>query len=400
LQLLPHIVVSNPHINNVYRAYHYAFETLKNHPPVETLKDNESFSSLLRRLVDEHSPLLDSLASGLRDCKRKPHVGGRLHLDGFLESMLRSRISRRVVAEQHLGLGQPRSGYVGIVCTELSLADSVDLAAQRCRQVCMETYGIAPDVVTSGDRDLSMAYIPHHVDYMLYEVLKNAARAVVEHHYHHQYKHHHHEPQQQLLPSISVRICGGEDDVTIRVSDQGGGIPKDDVSRVFEYGFTTIDDYSGGGGGGGGQQLSSTTLYPPSEGLGDVGIINNNNSSRSSTVSAAFNAAEVLGMAATGGGHSRFKMAGLGFGLPLSRLYARYFGGDLTLFSLPGYGVDVYLRLQRLEGTEWAEVTTDDPVTPPLLFFSGYNSVDRDSGGGGGSGGGRSRSRKVVDFVT
>lgn len=28
--------------------------------------------------------------------------------------------------------------------------------------------------------------------------------------------------------------------------------------------------------------------------------------------------------------------AGLGFGLPLSRLYARYFGGDLRLVNMPG----------------------------------------------------------------
>ena len=38
----------------------------------------------------------------------------------------------------------------------------------------------------------------------------------------------------------------------------------------------------------------------------------------------------------------------LGFGLPLARVYARYFGGDLTLKSMEGYGVDVYIHLPVL----------------------------------------------------
>lgn len=37
-----------------------------------------------------------------------------------------------------------------------------------------------------------------------------------------------------------------------------------------------------------------------------------------------------------------------GFGLPLARIYARYFGGELTLLSLEGHGVDAYLYLPRL----------------------------------------------------
>lgn len=36
-------------------------------------------------------------------------------------------------------------------------------------------------------------------------------------------------------------------------------------------------------------------------------------------------------LSGSGTGHSRYSMAGLGFGLPLSRLYARYFGGDIKL---------------------------------------------------------------------
>ena len=37
-----------------------------------------------------------------------------------------------------------------------------------------------------------------------------------------------------------------------------------------------------------------------------------------------------------------------GFGLPLARIYARYFGGELTLKSMEGYGVDAYLYLPML----------------------------------------------------
>lgn len=53
-----------------------------------------------------------------------------------------------------------------------------------------------------------------------------------------------------------------------------------------------------------------------------------------------------------GTGEYRAPLAGFGYGLPLSRLYARYFGGDLRLLSMEGYGTDAYLHLSRLSDTE------------------------------------------------
>jgi len=54
LQLLPYIVVTNPHIDTVYKAYLHAFNVIRASRPPENMKENEEFALLLRRLVDEH----------------------------------------------------------------------------------------------------------------------------------------------------------------------------------------------------------------------------------------------------------------------------------------------------------------------------------------------------------
>jgi pyruvate dehydrogenase kinase 2/3/4 len=41
-------------------------------------------------------------------------------------------------------------------------------------------------------------------------------------------------------------------------------------------------------------------------------------------------------------------LAGLGYGLPSSRSYARYFGGDVSVMSMEGYGTDAFVHLTRL----------------------------------------------------
>ena len=43
-----------------------------------------------------------------------------------------------------------------------------------------------------------------------------------------------------------------------------------------------------------------------------------------------------------------YPFPGLGYGLPISRAYARYFGGDLSLVPMEGWGTDAFLHLSRL----------------------------------------------------
>ncbi|WIA32443.1 hypothetical protein OEZ86_003265 [Tetradesmus obliquus] len=373
LQLLPHLVVSNPHIKRVYNAYFHAFETLRAYPPVKTVADNAAFCVLLRRLVDEHGPLLDLLARGLVEVRAKRLVGPALDLDRFLDAMLRSRISRRVIAEQHLHIANARPGYIGSIATALDVADAVDFAGQRAVQVCMEAYGIAPEVLVAGDLSARLPYLPSHLDYMLYELLKNSMRAVVERHRGATYS------TRRRIPPIQARVCSGATHLSIRISDQGGGLPMEHLEQVWSYGFTTsasgvpdleqqqqqqqqhIDEANWAGGS---SSSSADSASDPS-------------STKEATAAAA--AAEAAAAAAadaqlrktanqfgallanvSDAPRQRYSLAGLGFGLPLSRLHARYFGGDLQLVNLPGYGVDAFLTLRRLDTAGWHEQHDDD----------------------------------------
>ena len=248
LQALPFVVMTNQHLEDVYQKYWSAFETFRRFPHIKTMDDNERFCNLLRKLLDDHLTIIPSLTIGIVESSH--HLQPQ-QLDKFMERMLRSRISRRVLAEQHIALsealddpfhffnepvirrseGEDESAmenesddaagdHVGIIYTRLNVASVVNKGIKLLTQMFANVQGVEkeriPRVEVDGDLKARFAYIPEHLEYIVFELLKNAIRATIRKH-----------AEEPGAGVVRVTIVEGppEEDLIIRISDSGGGLP-------------------------------------------------------------------------------------------------------------------------------------------------------------------------------
>ncbi|KAL8450630.1 hypothetical protein Emed_002502 [Eimeria media] len=86
------------------------------------------------------------------------------------------------------------------------------------------------------------------------------------------------------LPEVKVEVYKGKREVVIKVADKGGGVPPHKLQAMWSFGYSTVEE-------------SNTRISASTQSLAPNFI--------------------------------RPDMAGYGFGLPLSRAFARYFGGDI-----------------------------------------------------------------------
>lgn len=154
-------------------------------------------------------------------------------LHSFLDRFYVARIGIRVLIGQYLALRQPPiDHYVGIICDNTSPYEVVLQAIDDATFMCTRKYGDAPEVIISGKKNLTFPYVPTHLHYILLELLKNSMRATVDWH-----------GVDADYPPIKVIIADGKEneDVVIKVSDEGGGIPRSNIRRIWSYLFTTAD---------------------------------------------------------------------------------------------------------------------------------------------------------------
>lgn len=186
--------------------------------------------------------------------------------------------------------------YVGMICQRTSPYHCVQQAVNDASMMCRRSYGRCPRVEITGRLDLTFPYIPTYLHYILLELLKNALRATMEQH-----------RTSAVVPPVRVIISDGttNEDIVIKIADEGGGIPRSQMDKIWSYLFTTADPDV--------QEQFITDQH------------------------------------STSPDHSKESpLAGLGYGLPISRSYCRYFGGDLDLLSMEGFGTDAFVYLKRL----------------------------------------------------
>eukprot|EP00906_Rhabdomonas_costata_P009091 RCo012893 len=183
-QNLPYIVGENPHINKVYTTFLDALQSLGSFPPITTLEHEKRFTQLLRKHFEEAQSTIELLGWGIKEVRELPLSVGidYEYLDSFINDFLAERLSRRILAEQHIALHEPRKHWNGIFHSKCKPHRIVKQTLEEARELCEEQYGLAPPYIIDGDTEVEFAYVPSHLQYILLELLKNSARATMDRH--------------------------------------------------------------------------------------------------------------------------------------------------------------------------------------------------------------------------
>uniref|UniRef100_A0A9J7ZFV9 Protein-serine/threonine kinase n=1 Tax=Cyprinus carpio carpio TaxID=630221 RepID=A0A9J7ZFV9_CYPCA len=297
INLLPKRLLTTPSVQMVQSWYIQSLmeilEFLEKSPDDQSVL--EEFVNALVNIRNRHNDVVPTMAQGVIEYKE---VFGQdpvtnQNIQYFLDRFYLSRISIRMLINQHTlvfdGATNPvHPNTIGSIDPYCQVTEVVKDAYESARMLCDQYYLSSPDLVLrelntdNRNQPISIVYVPSHLYHMLFELFKNAMRATIESH-----------KEGSTLPPIQVMVAIGGEDLTIKMSDRGGGVPFRKIENLFSYMYSTA----------------------PKPQMDDK---------------------------------HRAPLAGFGYGLPISRLYAKYFQGDLQLYSMEGHGTDAVIHLKAL----------------------------------------------------
>uniref|UniRef100_A0A672JL01 Protein-serine/threonine kinase n=1 Tax=Salarias fasciatus TaxID=181472 RepID=A0A672JL01_SALFA len=317
INLLPDNLLSTPSVKLVQSWYIQSFQEIlefkdKN---VNDEKVTYDFTDTVVNIRNRHNNVILVMAQGVVEYKETygtdPVVSQNVQY--FLDRFYMSRISIRMLLNQHtllfggkVKVNPAHPKQIGSIDPNCGVSEIVRDAYENARNLCDRYYMNSPELILEEFNEkekqlkdgapITVVYVPSHLYHMVFELFKNAMRATME-----QYG------DCMEYPPIHCRIAMGSEDLTVKVSDRGGGVPLRKIDRLFTYTYSTAPRPS----------MDGARAAP---------------------------------------------LAGYGHGLPISRLYARYFQGDLKLYSLEGYGTDavIYIRVTRARRSSFNSHNKED----------------------------------------
>ena len=318
-----------------------------------------AFEEDCSRILHRHGPVVMTVAQGMRRLREREDIGPNDYasLCEFLDRFFMNRIGIRFLLNQHLALFRDESGGSHVLPSSVtsvsSMADRIDAWAtgrvgaidEKC-DVCaiassvllppprplrrsgrpphpgghrgeravLRAPGRRPEAAGAGagaqrrrrphNSVRAVVPVPHDVRALqgppplpplpcarAQRRPQNSCRAVAEYH----------RDSAKALPPVEVTVVKSAQDLSISIADQGGGTEHQYMNTLMSYFYSTaeapalLDEDDAG-----------ASMYTP------------------------------MNLA---------PLAGFGYGLPVSRLYARYFGGDLNVMTMQGYGATAFVHL-------------------------------------------------------
>ncbi|KAK9362835.1 branched-chain alpha-ketoacid dehydrogenase [Lipomyces starkeyi] len=324
MQSLPYSIVRNNHISYVYELYYHSFNTIRRFPIIKTVEDNHRFCDVLRELLVHHTAVIPHLVMGVIECS---DMIESKRMDNFMESMLRSRISRRVFTEQHIALTDAflkdpnfkpteQVGQVFFQCSAADVVRQCDTLARSLTQSSHEGIPI-PELVFEGDVNTKFACVASHLRYMVGEILRNTFEASAERY----------QAMGNPPAPVLVTIIDAPQHVTFRFSDRAGGIPPEIIPYLWSFV------------------------------KGPRSMIRHHNFKQVPVLEAIVEELETSVAVARGQRKrissltsltTRSPTLRLGMGLPMCKIYAEFWGGKIAVKSIEGFGCDVFLHISKL----------------------------------------------------
>ncbi|GJJ78060.1 hypothetical protein EMPS_10419 [Entomortierella parvispora] len=357
--LLPLSVVEMPTFQKIARSYLEDISLMTQIPKPSTPQLEEQFTALLFDLEQRHALKMLTIDQGVRElvvalqghrdnqandaCSmRRCSVGESSNnsyncnpcpedaaaIQSFFNRFYTINLGTRLLIGEHLALKYSNENLVKrlnpLKISQNAIREAQDGFVAHCHQQFSTALAATRPVIAiptveiltscPSSNEMSATYVEEFLRRNIVELLKNAMHATCETHQSRLEG----DPwtlamgtpstssaKRSALPPIRLTLVHGEEDVSIKITDEGGGFALSELDRIWSFAHASLTSSS----------LSAMTTKPSSKTL-------------------LFSPP------------APFKIS-MGCGLPLARLIARYFGGDLTVVPLDGHGTDSYLSLYR-----------------------------------------------------